>query len=250
MSETTIFTRLDKMLVEKGLAASRTRAQTLIQDGKVTLNGVVMTSPATPCTDEFKIEVKGNDYPWVGRGGIKLAYGIDAFRVHIENRVAVDIGASTGGFTDVLLHKNVQQVYAVDISPSQLHDKIQKDSRVIVIDKTDARSLTPAHFSIPFDLIVSDVSHISLRDALDKAIQIARYGTELLALIKPQYEVGPEKLTRQGVVRDEAARQQSCDDVCAWLQEKGWFVKKPVESPITSSAGNREYIVFAYKGGR
>ncbi len=246
----TVFMRLDKYLVEKGLAASRTRAQSLIHSGKVTLNGVVMTSPATPCTEDFKIEVNGNDYPWVGRGGIKLDHGLDAYRIHVENRVAIDVGASTGGFTDVLLQRNVKQVYAVDIGSGHLDQKIRNDPRVIVMEKTDSRMLTPGHFSTPYDLIVSDVSDVSLTEALDKVVDIARFGTELIALIKPQFEVEPQKVTRNGVVKDLTAIEGACEKISGWLQGKGWVVKKLTESPITSGSGNKEFLIFAYKGGR
>lgn len=246
----TLFKRLDKYLVDAGMAASRTRAQALIQGGKVKMNGVVITSPAAPCSEDFNVELIGEDHPWVGRGGIKLDHGLDFFRVHVEDRVAIDIGASTGGFTDVLIQRGARQVYAVDLGSGQLDQKLRNDGRVIVMENTDCRTLTPAQFSIPFDLIVSDVSFMSLTKALEKVVDIARYGTELIALIKPQFEVGPEKLNKKGLVRDQESIQKSCDDVSAWLEGKKWTVKKIIDSPITSSAGNKEFLVFAYKGGR
>lgn len=244
----TVFKNLDTHMVDCGLAASRTRAQDMIADGKVKVNGVLATSGAWPVTPDMKIELVGHDHPWVSRDGIKLDAAIDFYRVHVAGRAAVDIGAGTGAFTDVLLARGAAQVYAIDNTPGQLHDRIKADGRVIVMDQHDVKTLTARSFVTPFDLVVCDVSLMPIVEALEPINAIAGYGTEMIALIKPQFEVGPEKLDRRGVVKDAAVVEKACADVCAWMNARGWVTKKLFESPILSSTGNREFFVFGYKG--
>jgi len=240
-------TRADQMLVDRGLAESRTRAQALIMAGLVFAGTRKVDKPGQTLADDVALDVRGRDHPWVSRGGIKLAHGLDHFGWNVTDAVAIDVGSSTGGFTDVLLTRGAARVYAVDSGTNQLAWKLRQDSRVVVHEQTSARILTEAHIPEPVDLIVCDASFIGLAKVLERPMTFARAGARLLALIKPQFEAGRTEVGKGGVIRDPAVRARVCDEVVAWLSAAGWPVCGVVESPITGPEGNVEYLVAAIR---
>ncbi len=201
--------------------------------------------PGQQVDDDADIEVKGRDHPWVSRGGIKLAHGLDATGWDVAGAVAIDVGSSTGGFTDVLLSRGVTRVYAVDSGTNQLAWKLRQDGRVVVLEQTSARILTDAHIPEQIDLVVCDASFIGLAKVLDRPLTFTAAGARLIALIKPQFEAGRAEVGKGGVVRDEAVRARVCDEVSAWIISVGWRVEALVESPITGPEGNVEYLIAA-----
>lgn len=237
--------RADQMLVDRGLAESRTRAQALIMAGLAFAGERKIDKPGQMLAEETRVEVRGRDHPWVSRGGIKLAHGLDHFGWDVTGAVAIDVGSSTGGFTDVLLSKGAARVYAVDSGTNQLAWKLRQDDRVIVHEQTSARILTAAHIPEPIDLVVCDASFIGLAKVLDVPLGFTNPGARLLALIKPQFEAGREEVGKGGVVRDPAIHQRVCDEVAAWLAGKGWQVEGVTESPITGPEGNVEFLIAA-----
>ncbi len=238
-------TRADQMLVDRGLAESRTRAQALIMAGLVFAGTRKVDKPGQTLADDVVLDVRGRDHPWVSRGGIKLAHGLDHFGWNVAGAVAIDVGSSTGGFTDVLLTRGAARVYAVDSGTNQLAWKLRQDARVVVHEQTSARILTAAHVPEPIDLIVCDASFIGLAKVLERPMTFAGKGARLMALIKPQFEAGREEVGKGGVVRDPAIRARVCDQVVAWLTEAGWSVAGIVESPIKGPEGNVEFLVAA-----
>ncbi|MBM3544070.1 MAG: TlyA family RNA methyltransferase [Alphaproteobacteria bacterium] len=238
--------RLDNFLVECGLAATRAQAADLIRRGCVNVGGMVAAKPGTLVASDAVVEVVPGAAPYVSRGGLKLQAALDAFGLEPEGRVALDLGASTGGFTDVLLARGAARVYAVDVGHSQLHEKLRADPRVVSLEGTDARSLDASLIETPVGAIVADVSFISLTQVLPPALKLAAPGTWLIALIKPQFEAGREAVGRGGVVRDEAAREaavQRVRDFVAGLP--GWSVLGVMPSPIEGGSGNREFLLAA-----
>ena len=240
-------TRVDQMLVDRGLAESRTRAQALIMAGLVFAGTRKVDKPGQTLAEDVALDVRGRDHPWVSRGGIKLAHGLDHFGWNVADTVAIDVGSSTGGFTDVLLSRGAARVYAVDSGTNQLAWKLRQDPRVIVHEQTSARILTAAHIPEPVDLIVCDASFIGLAKVLERPMSFATPGARLLALIKPQFEAGRSEVGKGGVVRDPEVRTRVCDAVVAWLSASGWPVNGVVESPITGPEGNVEYLVAAIR---
>jgi 23S rRNA (cytidine1920-2'-O)/16S rRNA (cytidine1409-2'-O)-methyltransferase len=240
-------TRADQMLVDRGLAESRTRAQALIMAGLVFAGTRKVDKPGQTLAEDVTLDVRGRDHPWVSRGGIKLAHGLDHFGWDVTDTVAIDVGSSTGGFTDVLLSRGAARVYAVDSGTNQLAWKLRQDPRVIVHEQTSARTLTAAHIPEPVDLIVCDASFIGLAKVLERPMSFATPGARLLALIKPQFEAGRSEVGKGGVVRDPEVRTRVCDAVVAWLSASGWPVNGVVESPITGPEGNVEYLVAAIR---
>ncbi|MEZ5668889.1 MAG: TlyA family RNA methyltransferase [Alphaproteobacteria bacterium] len=241
--------RADVALVERGLVESRARAQALIMAGKVFQGEARVEKPGQPVKDEAPLEVRGRDHPWVSRGGLKLAHALDRFRLDPAGLVAIDVGASTGGFTDVLLSHGAARVYAVDVGHGQLAWKLQSDPRVAVLDRTNARTLTAAQVPEPVDAVVCDASFIGLKTVLPAALALVRPGGWAVALIKPQFEVGRDRLGKGGVVRDPALHQAACDDIRAWFDGlPGWTVIDIAESPITGPEGNREFLIAARRG--
>ncbi len=238
-------TRADQMLVDRGLAESRTRAQALIMAGLVFAGTRKIDKPGQTLADDVVLDVRGRDHPWVSRGGIKLAHGLDHFGWNVAGGVAIDVGSSTGGFTDVLLTRGAARVYAVDSGTNQLAWKLRQDARVVVHEQTSARILTAAHVPEPINLIVCDASFIGLAKVLERPMTFAGKGARLMALIKPQFEAGREEVGKGGVVRDPAIRARVCDQVVAWLTEAGWSVAGIVESPIQGPEGNVEFLVAA-----
>jgi 23S rRNA (cytidine1920-2'-O)/16S rRNA (cytidine1409-2'-O)-methyltransferase len=238
--------RADQMLVDRGLVESRTRAQALIMAGLVFAGTRKVDKPGQTLADDVVLDVRGRDHPWVSRGGIKLAHGLAHFSWTVTDAVAIDVGSSTGGFTDVLLSNGVARVYAVDSGTNQLAWKLRQDPRVIVHEQTSARILTDAHIPEPVDLIVCDASFIGLAKVLERPIGFARPGARLLALVKPQFEAGREEVGKGGVIRDPAVHARVCGEVAAWLEARGWQVEGVVESPITGPEGNIEFLIAAH----
>lgn len=239
-------TRIDQLIVERGLAESRARAQALIMAGLVFVGTARIDKPGQAVAEDVEIDVRGRDHPWVSRGGIKLAHGLDHFGWDVSGVIAIDVGSSTGGFTDVLLSRGAARVYAIDSGTNQLAWKLRQDARVIVHEQTSARILTAAHIPEPVDLIVCDASFIGLAKVLDVPLDFARPAARLLALIKPQFEAGRDEVGRGGVVRDPAIHARVCADVAAWLAGKGWLVVGTTPSPITGPEGNVEFLIAAH----
>lgn len=237
--------RLDQLIVDRGLAESKTRAQALVMAGHVFVGDVKAQKPGQQIAEDADVSIKGSDHPWVSRGGIKLAHALESFDINVQGTVAIDVGSSTGGFTDVLLTNGASRVYAVDSGTNQLAWKLRQDPRVIVHEQTSARILTDAHIPEPVDIIVCDASFIGLSKVLERPLSFARQGAQLVALIKPQFEAGRDEVGKGGVVRDPKVHQRVCDEVKLWLVEKGWTVHGLTTSPITGPQGNVEFLVWA-----
>ncbi|BBD98531.1 TlyA family rRNA (cytidine-2'-O)-methyltransferase [Sphingobium amiense] len=241
--------RADQLLVDNGLAESRARAQALILAGLVFLGDRKIEKAGQQVAPDAELDVRGRDHPWVSRGGIKLAHALDAFAIDVTGFVALDVGSSTGGFTDVLLKNGAAKVYAVDSGTNQLAWKLRSDARVIVHEQTSARILTQAHIADPIDIIVCDASFISLAKVLERPITFARPGAQMVALIKPQFEARREEVGKNGVVRDAAVHDRVCAEVQDWVREQGWAVAGLTQSPITGPQGNVEFLLHARLGG-
>lgn len=239
--------RVDQLLADRGLAESRTRAQALIMAGLVFASGRKVGKPGEQVLADAVIEVRGRDHPWVSRGGVKLAHGLDHVGWDVGGAVAIDVGSSTGGFTDVLLSRGAARVYAVDSGTNQLAWKLRQDERVVVLEQTSARILTSAHIPGPVDLIVCDASFIGLAKVLDRPLAFAKPDARLLALVKPQFEAGREEVGKGGVVRDPAVHHRVCGEVAAWLTGQDWTVVGVTPSPITGPEGNIEFLLAARK---
>jgi 23S rRNA (cytidine1920-2'-O)/16S rRNA (cytidine1409-2'-O)-methyltransferase len=237
--------RADQMLVDRGLVESRTRAQALIMAGLVFAGERKIDKAGQMLAGEVVLDVRGRDHPWVSRGGIKLAHALDHFAWDVAGTVAIDVGSSTGGFTDVLLTRGAIKVYAVDSGTNQLAWKLRQDPRVIVHEQTSARILTAAHIPEPIDLVVCDASFIGLAKVLDVPLGFVRPGGRLMALIKPQFEAGRDEVGKGGVVRDPAVHERVCREVSDWLVSKGWAVEGIATSPITGPEGNVEFLIAA-----
>jgi len=240
--------RLDQLLVDRGLADSRTKAQALVMAGLVYGVDRRFDKPGVQIAADTEISVKGKDHPWVSRGGMKLAKGLDHFRIDPTGLTCLDLGASTGGFTDVLLAGGAAKVYAIDVGQGQLDWKLRTDDRVVVLEKTNARHLTADQVPDPIDLIVCDVSFIGLEKVLPPAMALAKPGAHLVALIKPQFQAGPGQVGKGGVVRDPAIHQAVCDEVEAFVAgDCGWTVLGITPSPIKGPEGNIEFLIGAVK---
>ena len=240
--------RADQLLVERGLAESRARAQALILAGAVFSGERKIDKAGQPLAADAALEVRGRDHPWVSRGGIKLAHGLDHFGWDVTGAVALDVGSSTGGFTDVLLTKGAAKVYAVDVGTNQLAWKLRQDPRVVVHEQTNARHLTDEIVPEPIDIVVCDASFIGLAKVLDKALDFARLGARLLALVKPQFEAERGEVGKGGVVRDAAVHERVVQAARDWVESRGWHVEGVVESPITGPEGNIEFLLAATRG--
>ncbi len=239
--------RADQLLVDRGLAESRTRAQALILAGIVYLGDRKIEKAGQQVAEEAVLDVRGRDHPWVSRGGIKLAHALDHFGWDVTGAVAIDVGSSTGGFTDVLLTNGAEKVFAVDSGTNQLAWKLRNDPRVIVHEQTSARILTDAEITQEVDLIVCDASFIGLSKVLERPMTFAKAGAGLIALIKPQFEAGRDEVGKGGVVRDPEVHARVCQDVETWLTGTGWTVEGRTESPIKGPEGNIEFLVAARK---
>lgn len=238
--------RVDMLLVERGLVPSRTRAQALVMAGKVYSDTKRIDKPGQNLAEDAPLSLKGEDHPWVSRGGLKLVHGLDHFGVDPKGLTALDIGASTGGFTDVLLSRGAAKVYAVDVGHGQFDWKLRNDERVTLLERTNARYLSAEHIPEPVDLIVCDASFIGLEVILPAPMALAAPKASLIALIKPQFEVGKGEVGKGGVVRDSALHEQVCDRISAWLNSQpGWSVVGLSPSPITGPQGNVEFLICA-----
>ena len=235
-------------MVARGLAENRTRAQALILAGKIFSDSRRLDKAGQMVPADTALRLKGRDHPWVSRGGVKVQHGLDAFDFDPTGAVALDIGASTGGFVDVLLHRGAAKVYAVDVGHGQLDWKLRNDRRVVVMERTNARHLSAASVPESIDFLTCDASFIGLRTVLPAALNLVRPGGRLVALIKPQFEVGPEQVGKGGVVRDATLHAWSCDLIRTWLDGRdGWRVVGIDESPITGPEGNKEFLVGAVR---
>lgn len=238
--------RADVLLVERGFFESRAKARAAIEAGGVTAAGRPVAK-ASEAVDETAEIVAAAAHPWVGRGALKLVHALDAWPIPVAGRIVLDVGASTGGFTEVALARGAARVYAVDVGRGQLHPRLADDARVVGLEGLDARALTIEQVPEAPDLIVTDVSFISLAKALPAALALAAAGAELVALVKPQFEVGPERVGKGGVVKDPAARAEALAGVRAFLEASGWRVQAAAESPIAGGDGNLEFLLWAKK---
>jgi 23S rRNA (cytidine1920-2'-O)/16S rRNA (cytidine1409-2'-O)-methyltransferase len=238
--------RADLLLVALGLAESRAKAQALILAGKVFINGTRVAKAGDLLPEGLPIEVRGQDHPWVSRGGIKLAHALAHFGLKPEGRICLDLGASTGGFTDVLLQHDAAKVYAVDVGHGQLAWKLRQDPRVAVLEKTNARYLDAHAIPEPIAALVCDAAFIGLRTILPAPLGLCAPGAFAVALIKPQFEAGPGQVGKGGVVRDPALHRAICSEIAAWWAGlPGWQVLGITESPITGPEGNKEFLIAA-----
>jgi 23S rRNA (cytidine1920-2'-O)/16S rRNA (cytidine1409-2'-O)-methyltransferase len=239
-------TRLDQLLLERGLVESRARGHALILAGRVFSGEQRLDKPGHQVAVDVAVTIREPASRYVSRGGIKLAHGLDHFGLEPEGLVALDLGASTGGFTDVLLRRGARRVYALDVGHGQLDWRLRNHGQVVVLERLNARHLSDEVISEPIDLITCDVSFISLRLALPAALQLARPNAWLMALIKPQFEVGKGQVGKGGVVRSAAVHAQVTADIHRWLvEDQGWPVLGIIESPITGPKGNREFLICA-----
>ncbi len=239
-------TRLDVALVERGLAETRAAAQRLIRAGLVFSGDKRLDKSGQSIASDAQLDVRGQPHPYVSRGGLKLEKALDHFEIPVAGRLALDVGASTGGFTDCLLQRGAAKVYAVDVGTNQLSWKLRSDLRVVSMEKTNIRDVTRTQIPEPIDLIVCDASFIGLRTALPAALALAGPGAHLVALIKPQFEVGKGRVGKGGIVREPELHKEVCDTISAWLAERvGWRVVGVIESPITGAEGNKEFLISA-----
>lgn len=238
--------RADVALVERGLVESRARAQALIMAGAVFSGEARVEKPGQQVPGDAPLEVRGADHPWVSRGGLKLEKALDHFAIDPVGLVCLDVGASTGGFADVLLARGAARVYAVDVGQGQLAWKLRNDPRVVVLERVNARHLTRAQVPDSIDLIVCDASFIGLETVLPAPLALAAPGARLIALIKPQFEVGKDRIGKGGIVRDPALHEEVCRRIETWLNGiQGWRVLGVTESPILGAEGNKEFLIAA-----
>jgi 23S rRNA (cytidine1920-2'-O)/16S rRNA (cytidine1409-2'-O)-methyltransferase len=238
--------RIDLILVERGLADSRSRAQELVRNGLVKAAGAPVSKPSAEFSLETSVEVTGELFPWVGRGGLKLDHALQEFSILVKDRTCLDLGASTGGFTDVLLQRGAAKVYAVDVGHGQLHDRLRGDPRVISLEGLHAKDLSADNIPEPAGFIAVDVSFISLTKVLPFAAARAARDCDLVALIKPQFEAGRGNLGKGGIVKDEALQRKICADIHAFIEtELRWYVKGTIRSPVAGGDGNAEFLIAA-----
>ncbi|MPZ40486.1 MAG: TlyA family rRNA (cytidine-2'-O)-methyltransferase [Rhizobiales bacterium] len=238
--------RIDRLLVERGLFESRAKAQQAIAAGTVLANGIFIAKPAEEVSVDAELEA-APAHPWVSRGGVKLAAALDHFGIDPAGRVCLDVGASTGGFTQILLARGARRVYAVDVGRNQLHPSLRKRPEVVAIEATDVRKLDAALVEKPLELVTVDVSFIPLKLVLPAALALARPAAETVVLIKPQYEAGPEQV-KKGIVRDPVVHERVCADVRALIASLGWTTIGVIPSPIAGGDGNHEFLIAARRG--
>lgn len=237
--------RADQLVVVQELAESRARAQALILAGQVYIGDRQVAKAGDLLPEDAVLTLKGRDHPWVSRGGLKLDHALKSFSLTAEGKTVLDVGASTGGFTDVALTHGAAKVYAVDVGHGQLAWKLREDPRVVVLERTNARHLSRAEVPDAIDLIVCDASFIGLETVLPAALMLAAPAAQLVALIKPQFEVGKGRVGKGGVVRDPALHAEVCERIRGWLEAQGWTVLGLTESPILGPEGNKEFLIAA-----
>ncbi len=238
--------RLDLLLVERGLFESRAKARAAIEAGAVKVDGRPALKPSEAIEDGATI-VASPAHPWVGRGALKLDHALTIWPVEASGRTVLDLGASTGGFTEVALARGAARVYAVDVGRGQLHPSLAADPRVVSLEATDARALDQALIPEPVGLIVCDLSFIGLAKALPAALALAAPAAHLIALVKPQFEVGPARVGKGGIVRDQAARTEAVEGVRRFLEGSGWTIRAVADSPIMGGDGNLEHLLWAHE---
>ena len=239
--------RLDILLVKRGLAPSREKAKAMIMEGNVFVENQREDKAGTSIPENAKIEIKGNTLKYVSRGGLKLEKAMNHFDIELQNKVCMDIGASTGGFTDCMLQNGASKVYAVDVGYGQFAWKLRTDERVVCMEKTNIRYVTPEDIGEPLDFASVDVSFISLSKVLPAARELLKDGGEMVCLIKPQFEAGREKVGKKGVVRDKAVHEEVVERIIEFASQNGFFVKNLEYSPIKGPEGNIEYLVYIRK---
>jgi 23S rRNA (cytidine1920-2'-O)/16S rRNA (cytidine1409-2'-O)-methyltransferase len=246
-SKKAIKIRLDRLLVERGLVESRERGHALILAGQVLVQGQKQDKAGALVPEDAELRILGEVLPYVSRGGLKLEGALQGFKIPVEGKTALDVGASTGGFTDCLLQHGANKVYAVDVGYGQLAWKIRQDPRVIVIERVNIRDIASSLIPELIDIVVIDVSFISLEKVIPSILKFLKPGSEIIALIKPQFEVGREQVGKGGIVRDEAARSAAVDRVTEFIRGSGFEVKDVIPSPITGQDGNVEFLMYAVR---
>ena len=236
--------RLDVLLVERGLIDSRARARAAIEAGKVTVEGRIAAKPGE-LVDRTAAIAAEPAHPWVSRAALKLVHALELWPVAVEGRIVLDVGASTGGFTEVCLARGAARVFAVDVGRGQLHPSLTADPRVVGLEATDARALDRRLVPDPAGLIVCDASFIGLAKVLPAALVLAGPGADLIALVKPQFEVGPGRVGKGGIVKDAAAQAEALEAAKAFVEAEGWAVQQTADSPILGGDGNREFLLWA-----
>lgn len=237
--------RLDILLTQKGLCESPSKALSLIMSGIVYVNGKKAEKAGMAYPEDAQIEIRGKQLEWVSRGGLKLEEALNYSKIDVKNMIALDVGASTGGFTDVLLKNGAKKVYAVDVGYGQLAHSLRIDTRVVVLERTNARYLTHNEIPDKIDICVCDASFISLKKVLEKPLELVRYEGFLIALIKPQFEAERNEIGKKGVVKDDNVHQRICVDIKLWLENKNWQVLSVIPSPILGPEGNKEFLIIA-----
>jgi 23S rRNA (cytidine1920-2'-O)/16S rRNA (cytidine1409-2'-O)-methyltransferase len=239
--------RLDRLLVDRGLMESRERGQAMILAGQVLVNGQKVDKAGTPVPTDADIRILGEQLRYVSRGGLKLEAALSEFAIDVQGRTALDVGASTGGFTDCLLQHGAEKVYAVDVGYGQMAWSLRQDPRVVIIERVNARQIDPALVPEPIGIAVIDVSFISLEKVVPSILQFLKPHADIIALIKPQFEVGKEQVGKGGIVRDEGARNSAVKRIEAFFQSTGFEVKGVIPSPIQGQDGNVEFLIHAVK---
>jgi len=239
--------RLDRLLVDRGMAESREKAQALIGAGQVLVNGQKQDKAGSPVSADAEIRIMGESLPYVSRGGLKLEAALREFPIRVEGMTALDVGASTGGFTDCLLQHGCKKVYAVDVGYGQMAWKLRQDPRVVVIERTNIRAMEPSLIPLPIDIVVIDASFISLEKVVPSVLRFLKPGADLIALIKPQFEVGRKQVGKGGIVRDDSARNAAVERIGNFIAGLGFEVKGIIPSPITGQDGNVEYLIYAVR---
>jgi 23S rRNA (cytidine1920-2'-O)/16S rRNA (cytidine1409-2'-O)-methyltransferase len=239
--------RIDQLLVERGLCESRAKARAAIEAGLVTVDGRTVAKPSEAVNADAVLTAEPA-HPWVGRGALKLDHALTLWPISLEGRVALDVGASTGGFVEVCLARGARRVFAVDVGRGQLHPRLKADPRVVNLEGQDARALDGSVIDTPPDLVVCDASFIGLAKVLPAALALTAPGAELIALVKPQFEAGPDAVGKGGLVRDPAVHERVLAEARAWVEGQGWQVLAVADSPILGGDGNREFLLHARKG--
>ncbi len=239
--------RLDVLLFRRSLAESRQRAQAMVAAGNVIVNGVKIDKAGALVPEDAELRILGGAPPFVSRGGLKLEAALKEFHVSIAGKTALDVGASTGGFTDCLLQHGAEKIYAVDVGYGQLAWKLRQDPRVVVLERVNIRTIDQSLVPVPVDIAVIDVSFISLEKVLSPVLKVLKPHSEIIALIKPQFEVGREHVGKGGIVRDDAAREAAVKRVEDFVRGLGLEVKGVIPSPITGQDGNMEFLIYAVR---